>query len=76
MGGEALHLYASSLGISKWKLYVCHSICGLCKTSQYNPMMIGFVENEMTLKTILLICDAMVISNALVSCIISLVKKL
>jgi hypothetical protein len=74
--GEALHLYAYSLGISKWKFYVCHSICGLCRTGQYKPMMIGFVENEMTLKTILLVCDPMVISNALVSCIIGLVEKL
>jgi len=39
-------------------------------------MMIGFVENEMTLKTILLVCDPMVISNALVSCIIALEEKL
>jgi hypothetical protein len=39
-------------------------------------MMIGFVENEMTLKTISLVCDSMVISNALVSCIIGLAEKL
>jgi hypothetical protein len=73
---EALHLYVSSLGISKWKFYMRHSIYGLCRTSQYNPMMTGFVENEMTLKIILLICDPIVISNALVSCIISLEEKL
>jgi len=35
--------------------------------SQDNPMMIGFVRDEVTLKTTLLECDAMVISNVLVS---------
>jgi hypothetical protein len=37
--------------------------------------MIGFVEDEMTLKTTLLICDPMVISNALVSCVISFEER-
>ncbi len=35
--------------------------------NQDNPMMIGFVRDEMTLKTTLLKCDPMVISNVLVS---------
>jgi hypothetical protein len=39
--------------------------------SHENPMMIGFVENEMTLKTTLLLCDPIIIINALVSCITS-----
>jgi hypothetical protein len=43
--------------------------------SQDNPTMIRSVEDEMTLKTILLICDPMVISNALVSCVISFEKR-
>jgi hypothetical protein len=37
--------------------------------------MVGFVGEEMTLKTTLLVCDPMVISNSLVSCIIGLEKK-
>jgi hypothetical protein len=37
--------------------------------------MVGFVREEMTLKTTLLVCDPMVISNSLVSCIIGLEKK-
>jgi hypothetical protein len=39
-------------------------------------MMIRFVGYEMTLKTTLLVCDPMVISNALVSCVIGFKKKL
>jgi hypothetical protein len=39
-------------------------------------MMIRFVGDEMTLKTTLLVCDPMVISNALVSCVIGFKKKL
>jgi hypothetical protein len=39
-----------------------------------NPMMIGFVRDEMTLKTTLLMCDPIVTVNALVSCITSLEK--
>jgi hypothetical protein len=34
-----------------------------------NPMMIGFVKNEMTLKTTLLLCDRIITVIALVSCI-------
>jgi len=44
--------------------------------NQDNPMMIGFAEDEMTLRTILLECNLMVISNALVSCVTSPKKKL
>jgi hypothetical protein len=40
--------------------------------SHDNPMMLGFVGNEMTLKTTLLLCDPIVTVNALVSCIIGL----
>jgi hypothetical protein len=39
-------------------------------------MMIGFVENEMTLKYFLLVCDPMAISDGFVSCIIGLEEKL
>jgi hypothetical protein len=38
--------------------------------SHGNLMMIGFVEDEMTLKTTLLLCDPIIIVNALVSCVI------
>ncbi len=38
-------------------------------------MMIGFVQDEMTLKTTLLLCDLIIIVNALVSCIIGLEKR-
>ncbi len=41
---------------------------------QDSPMMIGFVGDEMTLKTIPLVCDPMVTSSLLVSCIASLEK--
>ncbi len=44
--------------------------------NQDNPMMIGFVEDEMILRTILLECNSMVISNALVSRVTSRKKKL
>jgi hypothetical protein len=37
--------------------------------SHDNPMMIKFVENEMTLKITLLLCDPIVIVNTLVSCV-------
>jgi hypothetical protein len=57
------------------KTFVCQSIDGLCKMNQDNPMMIGFVEDEMTLRTILVECNSMVISNALVSCVTSPKKK-
>jgi hypothetical protein len=37
--------------------------------SHDNPLMIGFVRDEMTLKTTLLLCDPIVIVNILVSCV-------
>jgi hypothetical protein len=37
-------------------------------------MMIGFLEDEMTLKTTLLVWEPMVTSNGLVSCVIGLMK--
>jgi hypothetical protein len=43
--------------------------------SHVNLMMIGFVRNEMTLKTTLLLYDPIVIDNALVSCVTSLEKR-
>jgi hypothetical protein len=42
---------------------------------QDSQMMMGFVEDEMTLKTIPLVCDPMVTSSLLVSCITSLEKR-
>jgi hypothetical protein len=42
---------------------------------QDSPMMMGFVGDEMTLKTIPLVCDPMVTSSLLVSCIASLKKR-
>jgi hypothetical protein len=41
------------------------STCALCKASQNNTMMTRFFGDEMTLKTILLMCDPIVTSNAL-----------
>jgi hypothetical protein len=40
-----------------------------------NPMMIGFVKDEMRLKKTLLLCDPIIIVNTLVSCITSPEKK-
>ncbi len=40
-----------------------------------NPMMIGFVRDETTLKIILLLCDPIVIFNTLVSCVTSLEER-
>jgi hypothetical protein len=44
--------------------------------SQNNLIIIGFFGDEMKLNTTLLECDPMVISNALVSCVIGLEEKL
>jgi hypothetical protein len=41
-----------------------------------NPMTIGFVEDEMTLKAILLVCVPIVIFKALVSCVTCLEERL
>jgi hypothetical protein len=57
----ALHFDVSSFGISKWKLFMSQSIHKLCRMKQDNPMTVDFVRDEMTLKTILLVCDAMII---------------
>jgi hypothetical protein len=51
------------------------STCALCKVSQNNAMMTRFFGDEMTLKTILLMCEPIVTSNALVSCVIGLDEK-
>jgi len=40
-----------------------------------NPMMTGFVEDEMTLKITLLLCDPIVTINVLGSCIIGFEKR-
>lgn len=48
------------------KKIVCQSTHGLYKVNQENPMMIKFVRDEITLKTILLKCDPMVFTNTLV----------
>jgi len=71
----ALHFDVSSFGTSKWKFFISRSIHGLCKTKQDNPMMIDFVRDEMILKTTLHVCNPMIISNVLVSCVISSKKK-
>jgi hypothetical protein len=43
--------------------------------SHDNPMMIGFVGDEMKLKTTLLLCDLIVTINVLVSCVTGLEKR-
>jgi hypothetical protein len=48
---------------SKWKLLFYQSTQGLYKINNDKPMMIRFVRFEMTLKTILLLCDPIVIVN-------------
>jgi hypothetical protein len=66
---EVLHSSVFYFTTLKFKFYVCRSTFGLCKVSHDNPMMIGCVGDEMTLKITLLLCDPMMVSNALVSCI-------
>ncbi len=61
---------------SKWRHFIFQSIWRLCKMSHDNPMMIGFVGDEMTLKTTLLLCDPIIIINVLVSCVISFEERL
>jgi hypothetical protein len=73
--GMALHFDVSFFGASKWKLLICQSTCGLSKKNQDNPMMIGFVGDEMTLKINFLVCNPMVIHNALVSYVISFEER-
>jgi hypothetical protein len=69
--GKALYFGAISFNDSKWRFLVFQSIQGLCKFNYDNPMMIGLIKGEMTLKPILLMCDPIVIINVLVSCVIS-----
>jgi hypothetical protein len=57
------------------KTLCMQSICALCKMSQNNEVMTRFFADEMTLETILLMCDPIVISNVLVSCVIGLEEK-
>ncbi len=64
------HSRASSCGVSKWRLLICQSNGGLCRTIQHNPMITRFFGDEMTLKTTLLMCEPMVTFDALVSCVI------
>jgi hypothetical protein len=63
------HSKALCYGVSKCKFFICQSNGGLCRTSQDNPMMTKKFRNEMTLKTTLLMCEEMVTSDALVSCV-------
>ncbi len=70
-----LHSKALCYGVSKWKLFICQSICELCRTNQDNPMMIGVFRNEMTLMTTLLVWELMVTSDGLVSCVIGLDER-
>ncbi len=65
----------SYYGVSKWRLFICQSTCGLCRTNQDNPMMTRFLGDEMTLKTTLLVWEPMVTSNGLVSCVTSLDER-
>jgi hypothetical protein len=52
---KVLHSEALCFGISKWRLFVCPSTCGLCNMSQNNPRMTVFFEDKITLKTTLLV---------------------
>jgi hypothetical protein len=65
--GKALYFGVVSFIDSKWKPL---SFQILCKMNYDNPMMIRLVRGETTLKTILLLCDPIIIVNALVSCVI------
>ncbi len=67
--GKASYFHVVLFIDSKWRLFIFQSTWGLCKMSHDNPMMIGFVRDEMTLKTTLLLCDPIVTVNTLVSCV-------
>ncbi len=73
--GKVSYFGVISFTDSKWRLFIFQSIWRLCKMNHDNPMMIGFVGDEMTLKTTLLLCDPIVIVNALVSCVISFEER-
>jgi hypothetical protein len=72
---KVFHFEALCFGISNWRLFVCPSACGLCIMSQDNPRTIVFFEKKRILKTTLLVYYPIVISNALVSRVISLENK-
>jgi len=40
---KSSHFKASCFGGSKWKFFICQSTCGLCKATQNDPMMMGFL---------------------------------
>jgi len=48
---KVLHFETLCFGISKCRLFVCPSNCGLCNMSQDNPRTIVFFEEKITLKT-------------------------
>jgi hypothetical protein len=68
---KASHFEASCFNVLKRRLLVYWSICGLCKKTQDNTMMIEFFRDEMTSMTIFLVCDVIVTFYALVSCVTS-----
>jgi hypothetical protein len=67
--GKASHFGVVWFTNSKWRVLVFQSIRRLCKMNHDNPMMIMFVKDEMTLNTTLLLCDPIVTTKALVSCV-------
>jgi hypothetical protein len=69
------HSKASCCGVSIWRLLICQSTYGLCRTSQDNPMMTWFLRDEMTLKITLLVWEPMVTLNDSVSCMINLDER-
>jgi hypothetical protein len=71
--GKALYFGVISFISSKWKFIVFQSTQALHKMSHDNPMMIGFVGDD--LKTTLLLCDPIVTINILVSCVIGPEKR-
>jgi hypothetical protein len=40
---KSSHFKASCFGSSKWNFFIRQSTCGLCKTTQNDPMMMGFL---------------------------------
>jgi hypothetical protein len=70
------HSKASCCGALKWKFFICQSTHGLDRVNQNNPMMTWFLKDEMTLNTTLLVWKPMVTSNAFISCVIGIDKRL
>jgi hypothetical protein len=62
-------------GVSHFDVFYVNPFIDCVKQGKKNPMMIRFVADEMILKITLLVCDPMVISNALVSCVIGFEKR-